>query len=449
VSTDRQLVEAALPGYELGEELGRGSCGVVLVGEHRRLGRKVAIKELPKAFAADVEVRARFAAEAKLLASFDHPHIVPIYDYVEDNDVCLLVMEYMPGGNVWTRFSNEGLRFEGSIAIALATALALEYAHERDTLHRDIKPDNLLFSRSGAIKVTDFGLAKVMGGAATMVTRTGQILGTPAYIAPEQALAQPITRATDVYSLGVMLFELLSGDLPFADDGNSVRLLMRHVNDEPRDLVAFAPDVPEALAEVVMTAIRKDTGARYPTAWEFAAALATAASHLWGPNWIDRAGVPVDLPDRLASRVSLQAFPPSRAEPVRSSGTLLSEPRQSKRFTSGTGDPALGHDSPNRPEPVADVTVADVVPIKTFLDQSGLQPGDRSAVAPVPLPSHGHGAQHTEPASSQAAGHVSGVVARDPAMPVAARAVAAWYPDPWGVATWRWWDGERWTSSTG
>ena len=405
---DRELVEAALPGYELGDVLGRGSCGVVHTATHRRLGRVVAIKVLPRSFASNADVRARFAHEAQLLASFDHPHIVPIYDYVEDNGVCLLVMEFMSGGNVWTRFSNEGFRFEASVAIAVATALALNYAHSRDILHRDVKPDNLLFAKNGAVKVSDFGLAKVMGGAATMMTRTGQILGTPAYIAPEQALAEPITPATDVYSLGVMLFELLSGDLPFDDDGNPVSLMMRHVNDEARLLSDVAPDVPEPLTKVVTKAITKDPAGRHQSAWELAAELAHAADHLWGPTWPNRAGIPLDLPDRLAGRATLRANPAPSPDPVRSA-VASDQPRFSKRIAQATS--SGGQATPNAPVPSDQLSVEDLVPIGSVLGESGHE------LAPT---TH-------EPSAGPPPG---------------------WHSDPWRAAAWRWWDGVHWTGHT-
>jgi len=390
---DRAFVEAALPAYELGVELGQGSWGVVVTARHKRLDRVVAIKTLPPAFAANDEVRGRFAAEAKLLAGFDDPHIVPIFDFVEEPQGCLLVMEYMPGGNVWTRFSNDGLTFEASVAIAISTALALHYSHSRGVLHRDIKPDNLLFSSTGAVKVTDFGLAKVLGGAATMMTRAGQVLGTPAYIAPEQALGEALTPATDVYSVGSMLFELLSGDLPFPDDGNPVKQLLSHISDEPRVLHEFAPDVPDALADPVMRAISRDAGLRQDSAWELAAELATVARDLWGPNWVDEGGIPLELPDRLTSGATPEApaavLPPA-AQPVVGQS---SEPRRSSRM-SAAGSPNL---SVNLVEPANEITMADLLPV------------DQALTSENP---------------------------------------PAWHPDPWHIAQWRWWDGETWTHHT-
>src|SRR5205823_4844361 len=155
-------VAAALPEYEVGGELGRGGFGLVRAGRHRHLKREVAIKELPPSLASDPKVRARFAAEARVLASLSHPHIVPIYDYVERDGLCLLVMEHLPGGTVWKRFKDHGFGPETACAVAMATCAGLHYAHERGVLHRDVKPENLLYSGEQVIKITDFGIAKVV-----------------------------------------------------------------------------------------------------------------------------------------------------------------------------------------------------------------------------------------------------------------------------------------------
>src|SRR3954454_24160590 len=205
---------AALPDYEVGEELGRGGFGVVLAGRHRHLKRDVAIKELPAALASDPKVRARFATEARTLASLSHPHIVPIYDYVERDGLCLIVMEELPGGTVWDRFTTTGLTPPTACAVVLACCAALQHAHDKGVLHLDVKPDNLMFARDEAVKVTDFGISRVLSGDHTLGTLDGQVLGTPAYMSPEQARGSDLTSASDVYSAGIMLYELLSGHLP-------------------------------------------------------------------------------------------------------------------------------------------------------------------------------------------------------------------------------------------
>jgi serine/threonine-protein kinase len=300
----RDHIAQALPNYSIGEEVGRGAWGVVIKGEHRRLGRKVAIKELPQAFAADPGVQRRFASEARLLASLDHPHIVPIFDYVEEDQLCLLVMELLPGGTVWDRVTTEGVSAETACSIVLATCSGLHYAHGKGILHRDIKPENLLFSSSGALKVTDFGIAKMLGGVETFATRTGEVLGTPAYIAPEQALARELTPATDVYAVGTLLYELLSGQLPFADNGNAIALLYRHVHEPPTPLLDVAPSVPVPLAEITMKALATDPADRYDTAEEFGAMVAEAASSGWGSDWVRRAGLSVMASGEIAARMS-------------------------------------------------------------------------------------------------------------------------------------------------
>lgn len=285
MSLDRDIVVAALPAYEVGEELGRGAWGVVIAGRHRELGREVAIKQLPRAFGSDPSVKKRFRAEAKLLASLDHPHIVPVYDFVEHEGVCLLVMARLTGGTVWSRFKSEGLSQTDACAVVLASCAGLHHAHQTGVLHRDVKPENLMFSGDSVLKVTDFGIAKVVGGAATMATRTGHVLGTPAYIAPEQAQGAELSPATDVYAAGTVLYELLSGSLPFLMTGDPLSVLYQHVHTDPRPLLDAAPGTPAALAEVVERAIERDPSERFSSAERFGSALARSVTATWGGDW--------------------------------------------------------------------------------------------------------------------------------------------------------------------
>ena len=202
-------------------------------------------------------------------------------------------MEQLTGGTVWSRLTTTGFRLDDACAVALATCSALQFAHDHGVLHRDIKPDNLLFAGTGLLKITDFGIAKVLGGGETLATRRGDVLGTPAYMAPEQALAKEPTPATDVYSTGVMLYELLSAQLPFARDGGPLAIMYRHVHERPVPLVDVAPQVPEPVATVVMTAIAAEPGARYSSADEFRRALSDATEAVWGANWAQAASVGV------------------------------------------------------------------------------------------------------------------------------------------------------------
>jgi serine/threonine protein kinase len=307
VTLERKQVVVALPAYEVGEELGRGAFGIVLAARHRHLHRPVAIKQLPRAFAEDPQVRARFATEARLLAALDHPHIVPIYDYVERSGLCLLVMERLTGGTVATRFREEGMTAEEACAVVLATCAALHHAHLKGVLHRDIKPDNLMFSAEGVLKVTDFGIAKMLGGAATMATRAGYVLGTPAYIAPEQAEGGELSPATDVYATATVLYELLSGRLPYSEEGGPAAVLYRHVHQDPRPLADAAPRLPRAVVDVAERALARDLVVRYGTAEEFGVALARAATASWGPGWpLSRAGMPLRTAGPITAATTME-----------------------------------------------------------------------------------------------------------------------------------------------
>jgi serine/threonine protein kinase len=340
MSDDATLLAQALPAYEIGGELGRGGWGVVFGGRHRHLDRMVAIKQLPATFAADPAVRRRFASEARVLASLDHPHVVPVYDYLERDDLCLLVMEQLTGGTLRERAAGTGFTTETAAAVVLACAAGLSAAHARGVLHRDIKPENMLYTATGVVKVTDFGIAKVVGGANTAVTRAGDVLGTAAYIAPEQIRGAALSPATDVYGLATLLYELLSGVLPFADEGDAMALMFKHAYETPTDLRTAAPDVPDPVATAVMTGLATDPADRHAGAEEFATALAEAGAAAWGPGWLTRSAVPVlGAPAVLAAADGARA--PSSTVPT-------------------TGAPAPPVRAPGRPAPATVGPAAEV-----------------------------------------------------------------------------------------
>lgn len=289
-------LRAALPGYEIGAELGRGAFGVVLAARHRQLGREVAIKQLSPGLVRDEVVRSRFLAEARVLAAIDHPHIVPVFDYVEDEDTCILVMERLGGGTVWRRFVDRGLDQRTACAIAMVACSGLNAAHQHGVLHRDMKPENVLFGDEGVLKVTDFGIARVLGDDDALATPGGDILGTPAYMAPEQASGSDLGPQTDVYATGVMLYELLSGRLPYPEEAGSLATVLRHINEDPTPLSHTAPTVPDAVAEAVMQAITRDPRDRFATAEEFGVAIGHAASSSWGGGWMNYLGIPIREP---------------------------------------------------------------------------------------------------------------------------------------------------------
>ncbi|WP_322768838.1 serine/threonine-protein kinase, partial [Frankia sp. Cr1] len=284
---DRERIAAALPHYELGAGLGAGGFAHVLAGRHRHLERDVAIKVLSSA---KEDAPAGFAAEARLLASFDHPHVVRVHDYVEDDGLCLIVMELLAGGTLTSR--RAGLPAEGACAVGLAVAQALTCAHSQGVLHRDIKPDNILFDATGLVKVTDFGIAKLLDGSAATASR---IIGTAQYMAPEQILEGRLGPATDLYALGVLLYELLAG-APLFDPTLPLLAQLRHHLDT---IPAPPAGVPAQVAEVVMRALAKKPAARQPSARAFALDLARAACLVYGPRWTARSGVGLRLDDDI------------------------------------------------------------------------------------------------------------------------------------------------------
>lgn len=287
MSDDRELLGAALPGYEIGGEIGRGGWGIVYDATHRRLGRRVAVKVLARTASADSTVREQFIEEARFVASLDHPHVVPVYDFVEHHGAFLIVMELLPGGTLWSRFHTVGVMSDEACAVTLAVCTALQMAHAQRRLHRDVKPENVLFGRAGVVKLSDFGVAKVLGLGSG---RDTEVVGTPVYMAPEHATGAVIGPPADVYSAATMLFEMLSGRLPFPEAETAAEQVALHARGGPTSLGAIA-DVPDAIAEVVMGGLATAPEDRPGSAAAFGLQLARAANRSYGPRWLHHSGI--------------------------------------------------------------------------------------------------------------------------------------------------------------
>ena len=257
--------------YELGDEIGRGGMADVYLAHDRLLDRRVAVKVLSPAFASDPDNVERFRREAQSAAGLNHPNIVAVYDWGEDDATSFIVMEYVPGQTLrdliqaYGRLSpNEAARIGAEIADALS------FAHEHGVVHRDVKPGNVLITPAGQVKVTDFGIARAETG--DPLTKTGSVLGTATYFSPEQAQGFALDGRSDVYALGVVLYEMVTGSVPFTA-ASPVSVAYKHVREEPVPPSTIAPDLPGAMERIVLTAMAKDVAVRYQSAQELRADL--------------------------------------------------------------------------------------------------------------------------------------------------------------------------------
>jgi serine/threonine-protein kinase len=258
--------------YELEQKIGEGGMARVYRGRDLRLNRRVAIKVLHSHYASDASFLSRFHHEAQAAANLHHPNIVDVYDVGQDRDIHYIVMEYIGGSDLKSRILNGGpLAIEQAVAIGVAVAEGLEAAHRLGLVHRDIKPQNIMLGSDGEVKITDFGIAK--SSLSTAMTETGVTFGTADYLSPEQAKGLPSTPRSDMYSLGITLYESLTGRLPFIGD-NSIAVAMQHVNDEPPPPRMFNPRIPPQIEALVLRALRKNPDERPATAREFARLLA-------------------------------------------------------------------------------------------------------------------------------------------------------------------------------
>jgi serine/threonine protein kinase len=258
--------------YELGTVLGRGGMGEVRDGLDRRLGRPVAVKLLRSDMAVDPELRRRFEAEARAAAGLAHPNVVAVHDTGEQDGVPYIVMERLAGRTVADEIAEGPLEPARVRRVAREVLAALDVAHRAGVVHRDIKPGNLLLTPDSSVKVGDFGIAKAAETQPGDLTATGQVIGTPAYLAPERLEGRPATARSDLYSLGVVLYEALSGAKPYS--GDTPWGLGRAIADgRHRPLAEMVPGCPQALVATVERAMTGAPDDRFATAADMAAAL--------------------------------------------------------------------------------------------------------------------------------------------------------------------------------
>jgi eukaryotic-like serine/threonine-protein kinase len=253
--------------YEIEGKLGEGGMASVFKGTDQLLSRTVAIKVLAPRFAHDQTFVERFRREAQAAARLNHPNVVGVFDTGSDNNIHYIVMEYVQG-----RTLEEALRTEGrilperAVEIVESVATALSFAHREGLVHRDIKPANIMLTPSGEVKVMDFGIARLT--STETLTQTATVLGTASYLSPEQAQGEAVDARSDIYSLGIVLYEMLTGQVPFTGD-TAVAVAYKHVREDPVLPTRIEPRIPSVLEAVVMKALAKNPDNRYPSAEEF------------------------------------------------------------------------------------------------------------------------------------------------------------------------------------
>ncbi len=260
--------------YRLEAKLGSGGMSTVYLARDQTLDRQVAVKVMHREMSEQADQLERFRQEARSVAKLSHPNVVSVIDAGEDGGHPYIVFEYVEGETLKQRVSRDGaLEPQEAIAYAIEIARGLSVAHARRMVHRDIKPQNILIDAEGRAKLTDFGISRQLEQDG--MTATGRVLGTTDYVAPEQAMGRPVDQRSDIYSLGVVLYEMLVGQVPFAAD-SQVGVAMKHVNEELPDVQRRRPDVSAAVALVVERATAKDPGERYQQVSEMIDDLSTA-----------------------------------------------------------------------------------------------------------------------------------------------------------------------------
>jgi len=319
--------------YLIEAELGRGGMGVVYRAHQPSLERTVAIKLLSSDLIGDPDGVRRFRLEAKSVAKLNHPNIVQVYDIEEEENLLYLVMEFVDGESLDGLITKEALTESRCLKIVAEIADALHYAHEKGIVHRDVKPANVLMTSEGRVKVADFGLAYLIdreGG----VTRTGFLVGSPNYMSPEQATGQKIDRRSDIYSLGVVLFRMLTGRVPFVAESSHAVLFMQ-VQQEPPDPREMNRNISLVTRGLVLKALNKKPEARFQTMAEFRDALLRQAASL-------TAGIPGEISLEVGSPIlggagAPGAYPSPRVEPP---GGITMPPAEPTKATAQMAAPA-------------------------------------------------------------------------------------------------------------
>lgn len=274
--------------YRVKGELGRGGMGAVYLAEQPGLGREVAIKELILSPAADPTALMRFLQEAQVMARTSHPNLVQVHDLEQIGDANYIVLEFVRGKSLRDRLNQGPIPMPQTFAVMHGVLQALDYAHKRSIVHRDMKPENVLLSDEGDVKVADFGIARLTddSGAGSTATKTGTTVGTPQYMSPEQVASSKVDGRSDLYSAGIMFYELVVGQPPFtaSEADGPFTLMAKHVQAPPKPPSVHKPGLDMRLEEVILKSLSKRPEERYQTGQEFDDAMSRIADRLC-PGW--------------------------------------------------------------------------------------------------------------------------------------------------------------------
>ncbi len=266
-----RLTQTLAGRYRIDKMVGRGGMGAVFLAQDLTLERPVAIKVLPPEVSHDEKLVGRFEREARTAAKLDHPNIIPIFAVESSGDLHYFAMKFVDGESLEQVLASGALSIEQSQVCLWEAARALGHAHTRNVVHRDIKPGNIMFDHDGRVMLADFGISKAMQSS-TQYTQTGQVIGTPFYMSPEQAKGQVVDGRSDQYSLAVVGFQMITGRLPFQDEAVHT-IIYKHIFEEPPSIRELRPDCPAYVAAALHRALAKEPGGRFPTMDGFAAAV--------------------------------------------------------------------------------------------------------------------------------------------------------------------------------
>ena len=352
--------------YDIVSELGRGGMGVVYKGHETSLNRYVAIKVLADSLAHDEAVKERFLREARSMAALNDPHIIQIYFIGDDEGQTYFVMEFVEGESLGSMLKREGkLSVEQSAKVIHQTAMGLSTAHDRGVVHRDIKPGNLMINSRGAVKIADFGIALSNHDLSKKLTTTGEFVGTPGYLSPEVCLGKPVDQRSDIFSLGIVMFEMLTGRMPFTDE-SPLGLMLEVVKAEIPDVREINHDVDPEVARILDKMIAKDPAERYQNCHEIVADL--------GAHPLVAKGGPISLQPKMSTAAQTMI---GMKTPVSAQTALPTTPRTPAMAQAAVANTRITPSGLPQPPPPAPGAAH-----QSVLDRTGSSAASKSSALP-------------------------------------------------------------------